>query len=90
MLRSHDRSHLPKTAHQVFDEADVDSSGKLDTGELDSLLVSLGVKCEEAELKQMIIDADEDDDGEANHLSLRGARSYPLRPCSRLTRTNGN
>ena len=51
-------------AKKVFDECDVDKSGKLDTGELDKLLKDLGISCTEEELNQMIKDADDDDDGE--------------------------
>ena len=49
---------------KVFDECDVDKSGKLDTAELDKLLKDLGITCTEEELLQMVKDADQDDDGE--------------------------
>jgi Zn-finger nucleic acid-binding protein len=49
---------------QVFDECDVDKSGKLDVGELDKLLKDLGITCNADELAQMVQDADDDDDGE--------------------------
>eukprot|EP00943_MAST-04B_sp_MAST-4B-sp1_P007177 g7177.t1 len=59
------RDVLPDTAKikEIFQEFDKDQSRGIDEAELKAGMLAMGIKLSDAETKQMLGDADEDDDG---------------------------